>query len=282
MLANQLPKSKIFKFIDNRYNFIFHFLEAQELIHDQAITHGFNAQGLAFLRELVLSTQPLISFLKPGEGLGIYIDSDNPKFMFKLETNYSGQMRTLLMPEDFDQFPKTLTGNCRLTKVQPGKYAPYTSIIKLNKTPIAEAANKILSESYQVNNQVLVSQNTDQSLMIGKLPIISGRDQFEDIPIEEYFTRNKTLIDQVFSMIGGEEKDIVQELAKHKLVFQGSVPVTFHCHCSHQKMVDNLRTLQADDQQHLFEEGNNFIELKCDYCKTLYKITKDEVERPHH
>ena len=47
----------------------------------------------------------MVNFLKPGESLGFYIDSEEPYFRFKIELSNTGTFRTLLLPEEFENFP---------------------------------------------------------------------------------------------------------------------------------------------------------------------------------
>ena len=168
-----LPESRLYSFIDQKEGFTLHFLEGQKLIKDLAVIHQIIGAGFNYFRDAILTFQPMIAFLKPGEGLGVYIDSDSPYFRLKIEMSDQGQMRTLLLPENFNEFPKKIDGRCRIVKLMPGENAPYTSIINLEDIDFHQVVNKILTESYQVKSEVYLSENSDQSLMLMKLPEIN-------------------------------------------------------------------------------------------------------------
>ena len=54
----------------------------------------------------------MIALLKEvGEQIGFYLDSEDPKFQFKIETSHQGDTRCLLLPENFQQFPEAIHPN---------------------------------------------------------------------------------------------------------------------------------------------------------------------------
>ena len=68
-------RDRLYTFVDRRREFALYFLEGQRLIHDLALIHPVRGAGFAYFRDAVLSVQPMIALLKPGEQLGFYIDS---------------------------------------------------------------------------------------------------------------------------------------------------------------------------------------------------------------
>ena len=168
-----LSTSRLYSFLDHENGFNIHFLEGQKLIHDLALLHPIQRSGFAYFRDTFLGLLPIVFFLKPQESLGIYIDSDEPYFRLKIETNSAGHTRTLLLPEQFNQFPMKISGNVRVTKIFQNNSHPYTSMIELNKVETKEVINRILSQSYQTNSEVIVGDISDQSIMITKLPSVN-------------------------------------------------------------------------------------------------------------
>ena len=61
----------------------------------------------------------------------------------------------------------------------------------------------------------------------------------------------------------------------------GSKEMNFHCPCSKERMIENLFTLTEDDRDHVFAE-NDPVEIRCDYCNTLYYIGSEEFTKPVH
>lgn len=276
-----LPESRLYSFIDQKEGFTVNFLEGQKLIQDLAIIHAVVGGGFQYYRDAILSLQPMISFLKPGEGLGIYIDSEEPYFRLKIEMSDQGQMRTLLLPEDFNQFPKSITGKCRIVKLSPDETHPYTSIIQLDDIDFHQVVNKILSESYQIKSEVFLSQTSDQSVMIMKLPEINvNRVQTNYIlSIDDYWKRIGEKTQELYDLGTTEQKDIQDHFEREGLIFLGSKEIIFKCTCSRQRMFEGIRSIiWANGMDSVFDPSEVHIETKCDYCKTSYLLTREEFE----
>lgn len=276
-----LPESRLYSFIDQKEGFTVNFFEGQKLINDLAIIHEVIGGGFQYYRDAILSLQPMISFLKPGEGLGIYLDSDEPYFRLKIEMSDQGQMRTLLLPEDFNQFPKSINGKCRIVKLSPDDQQPYTSIIKLDDIDFHQVVNKILSESYQINSEVFLSQTSDQSLMIMKLPEINVNKVQTNyvLSIEEYWKKIAEKTQALYDLGTTEQKDIQDTFEAEGLVFLGSKEIKFKCTCSRQRMFEGVRSIiWSSGMDAVFAPNEPHIETKCDYCKTSYLLTREEFE----
>lgn len=278
-----LKESQIHSFYDANAGFIVHFLEGQKLIHDLVLIHMSKAQGLRYLRDSVLSFQLLISFLKPGEGLGIYIDNEAPYLRFKIETNVEGNMRALLIPEDLQEFPSKLNGLCRLTKTFTQGKAPYTSVIDLHDLPCDQLANNILKDSYQMDGRIFLSDTSDQSILILKLPPINVDKVNIDgnqKSIQEYWFEIQKPLNLLFQSSSQEPEDIKEAFNQLGAQYLRSKTVQFKCACSKERMISGLVGLVRNGES-LFSPPHDpeKIETKCDYCKKEYLITKDEIIR---
>ena len=276
-----LPESRLYSFIDQKEGFTLHFLEGQKLINDLAIIHHVIGGGFQYFRDAILSFQPMISFLKPGEGLGVYIDSDEPYFRLKIEMSEQGQMRTLLLPEDFKLFPQKISGKCRIVKLLPGETHPYTSIIKLDDIDFHQVVNQILVESYQFNSEVFLSEDSDQSIMLMKLPEINvNRVQTNYVmTINQYWKKIETHAQKLYEMGTTEQVDIQAHFENEGMLYLGSKEIKFKCSCSRERMFEGVRSLiWASGIESVFEPEEKSIETKCDYCKTSYLLMREEFE----
>lgn len=272
-----LALSRLYSFLDHKNGFNIHFLEGQKLIHDLILMHPMKGSGFAYFRDTFLGILPIIFFLKPGESLGIYIDSEEPYFRLKIETNSAGHTRTLLLPEEFNQFPMKITGNVRVTKIFPGSKSPYTSMIELNQVDTKDVINRILNESYQTNTEVIIGNISDQSIMVTKLPPINVNIvQDETLSRKEYIKKQSSFFHDIFEMASNDIEEIVKRFEDHGLSYLGSRQIDFFCPCSHERMVLNLRGLYSQDLEELFTD-KDFVEVKCDYCRKEYSIKKSEI-----
>lgn len=272
-----LATSRIYSFLDPKNGFNLHFFEGQKIIHDLALLHPLQGSGFAYFRDTFLGLMPIIFFLKPGESLGLYIDSDDPYFRLKIETNSAGHTRTLLLPEEFNMFPMQITGKVRVTKLFPGNKSPYTSMLELNQIDSKQVINQILSESYQTNSEVVISEISDQSMMITKLPQLNANRVIDETtPRKDYIKRKSTFFHDVFEAASNDLEKIVKMFEDKGYGYMGSRQVEFFCPCSQERMVLNLRGLYSGDVESLFAEADP-VEIVCDYCRKKYAISRADV-----
>jgi len=271
-----LPESRLYSFIDQENGFTVHFLEGQKLISDLSVIHDIRGKGFEFYRDAVLTFQNMITYLKSGEALGIYLESEEPYFRLNLELNYEGQMRTLLLPEDFTIFPNIMNGRCRFVKLATGK-TPYTSIVKLDNKTSEEVVNLILNESYQFQTNVFLSDESDQSVMIMKLPN-KNVDKVEldnDMTPKEYYLTIKADVHKLFQSAAMEQSEIQSVFENKGLLFLGSKQIKFKCTCSEDRMFSGIRgIINSQGIDAVFAPDEDSIEAKCDYCKTKYIFSR--------
>ncbi len=274
-----LAVSRLYSFLDHKNGFNVNFLEGQKFIHDLVLLHPMQGTGFAYFRDTVLGLMPMIFFLKPGESLGLYLDSDEPYFRFKIETNSGGHTRTLLIPEEFNSFPMKISGQVRVSKMYSNNSAPYTSMLELKEVASRDVINKILAESYQTDSEVIVAEIADQSVMVTRLPPLNSKSTLVETPArKEYIKKQSHFFHEVFETATDDIEKIVKLFEDRGLAYLGSRQISFFCPCSHERMVMNLKGLYSGDQQELFSEKGE-VEIKCDYCRKVYIIKESELNQ---
>jgi molecular chaperone Hsp33 len=274
-----LAVSRLYSFLDHKNGFNVNFLEGQKFIHDLVLLHPIKGSGFEYFRETVLGLMPMIFFLKPGESLGLYLDSEEPYFRFKIETNSGGHTRTLLIPEDFNSFPMKIRGQVRVSKIFANNSIPYTSMLELDNVASREVINKILSESYQTDSEVIVAEMADQSIMVTRLPPMNSKKIHNETPArKDYIKKQGNFFHDVFETATDDLEKIVKMFEDRGLAYLGSRQISFFCPCSHERMALNLKGLYSGDQKELFEE-NGEVEIKCDYCRKVYIIKESELNQ---
>jgi molecular chaperone Hsp33 len=271
------PESKLYSFLDNKNSFTIHFLEGQKIIESMATLHHLQGAGFSYYRDLLLSVLPMVSFVKKDESFGFYLDSEAPYFRFKLETNYTGSFRTLLLPADFNQFPQKLTGLVRFSKLFENA-TPYTTIMQVKDQDFTEIINQLMQDSYQIQGRIQLSDIVDQSFFVTKIPRENvGRYIIDPgLTIDQYLKQFGSDLSSIFAENFTEEKDIVEFFTKRGFYFLNSKPFHYFCPCSKDRMVQNLIILGKNDLHHLFEE-NGKIEIQCDYCHKAYEIIESDL-----
>lgn len=272
-----LAVSRLYSFLDHKEGFNVHFLEGQKLIHDLVLLHPMKGSGFAYFRDMFLGLMPIIFFLKPSESLGLYIDSEDPYFRLKIETNSAGHTRCLLLPEEFNVFPMKISGQVRVTKIFNNGKTPYTSMLELKDVDTKDVINQIMRESYQTNTEVIIGDISDQSIMITKLPGSATANVSDDSHLRKDFQKkHQPFFHKVFETASDDIEQIVKMFEDRGFAYLGSRQIDFFCPCSMERMVLNLRGLYANDLEHLFE-GKPEIQVKCDYCRKEYWITPSDI-----
>lgn len=274
-----IKESRLFNFINKEKTFAISFLEGQKVIHDLALIHGVNQQGFAFLRDITLSILPMINFLKPQENMGIFLDSQEPYFRFKLEMNQAGFFRTLILPEELPEMPKKISGQLRTAKQFPHSKSPYTSIIEVKNKNVNGIINDFFKRSYQMNSAIILSEDSDQVALITKLPEVNvdKEEVIESVSLDQFLAENKESLDTIFKEALNEEGPIQEKFESLGYDYLTSTEIKFKCSCSRDRMVTGVASVvRSSGFDDVFHEDLS-VETKCDYCKTAYLITKEEV-----
>ena len=93
-----MENSRQYSFINNENGFTISFINGQQLISELTTIHNIGPKAIEYYQKSVLSSLQMVNFLKPGESLGFYIDSEDPFYRFKIEIGQAGSYRTLLLP----------------------------------------------------------------------------------------------------------------------------------------------------------------------------------------
>lgn len=279
MSENSLSESQLYHFFDSKHGVAFYFLEAQKIINDVAVTHHQNSKAFSFNRDVVLSLLPLSAFLKPKESMGLFIDSETPYFRFKLESNFTGTFRTMMLPEELDEVPKKLKGKCRITKIMPSSNIPYNSIVKMDNITTEETINHILEQSFQTKSRVLLSEKSDQAVLINLLPAkdydkksLENHISFNDV-ISKYSDGLKSIMNKALL----EKEEVISAFSEQGLDFLSSKKMKFFCPCSKISMIKNVQKISIDQLQEIFKEDGE-LNITCDYCQAKYNIQPNEVK----
>lgn len=284
MLDADLPHSRLYTFIDGSREFAIYFLEGQRLIRDLALTHDVRGPGFAWFRDVVLSVQPMIALLKHGEQLGFYIDSRDPFLRLKIETGHHGGIRCALVPEALDEFPESMDGVVRVIKLFPHNRPPYESVLAVESEGLRDMVNRVLRESYQIHSAVLVSPWSDQSLLLHQLPPVRGLEEY-DYSLEAVRDRRRE-IDRATESIfrealhdAGAVEDAFGRIGFRLLAWR---LVRFQCSCSAERVIRALLLASGGAPGVLFDPGQEALQVTCEYCKSSYSISRDDLAQASH
>jgi len=279
------PTSRLYTFIDQAREFAIFFLEAQRLIQELAVLQDIRGDGFAYFRDVVLSVQPMIALLKHGEQIGFYIDSRKPVFRLKIETACHGGTRCVLVPAGFREFPESMFGMVRVVKLFPRNRPPYESILEVVGQPLRAIINHVLRDSYQTTSAVLVSQHSDQSLMLHQLPPLPGEYDYSLDALRRRRTEIEGSVSDIFSQALVDRDEIVGAFAGIGFRFLAGREVRFECSCSRERMIRNILVTAGAEYAQFFDPGQEALDVTCEYCKSRYEITREAlaqgVEKPN-
>lgn len=277
--APDLPESLLLTFIDEPRAHALYFLEGQRLIRDVALARGSGGAGFSMLRDVVLGVEPLVALLNGGEQLGFYLDTEAPEIRLKMEASHAGDMRCVLVPRDLDAVPAAVSGLVRVEWRYPGGRQPYLSALRLEGERIDGIVDRVLADSYQMKCAVLVSQESDQSLLLHRLPSLRGEDPAL-ATIEAVRERLAALRPEAEALMARALTGEILREAIGGLGFRllAARPVRFRCTCSHEHVVRSLRLLA--DPSELFDEGQATIDVTCDYCGKHHAVWRHELVDP--
>jgi len=275
----ELPDSRLYTFIDEPREFALYFLEGQRLIHDLAVTHSVQGKGFAYFRDVVLSVQPTIALLKGGEQFGFYIDSEEPPFRLKIEAAHNGSTRCALTPEEFAQFPVAMHGLVRLQKLFPNNRPPYQSVLEANGLALREIVNRLLTDSYQTNAAVMVSQQADQSGMLHQLPPLQGEYEYSPDILRARREGIEGGLREIFDRALTDPDEIAAAVKAIGFRLLAVRSIMFRCLCSKDRVLRSLRSLSARDRADLFHPGEEAVEITCEYCKKWYRVSREDLDR---
>lgn len=284
-LDPQLPESRLYTFMDEERRHALYFLEGQRLIYDLALVHAIQGPGFGWFRDCVLQVQPLIALIKRGEQIGFYIDSEEPLVRLKVETGHSGDTRCTMYPDRLPATPSSIRGQVRVQTLYPDGRPPYLSVIEAPGLALREIVNRVLLESYQVTSALVLSDSSDQSAMLHRLPPLPGHDD-DDYTVEAVRAHRDALLpqlDAIFERGLSDPDEVLESFAAIGWRGIATRPVRFRCTCSRPRMVANLQLVK--EAEGLFGPGEPRLEITCEYCKRRYEIRREEVEggegRPH-
>jgi molecular chaperone Hsp33 len=271
-----LPESRLYTFIDEPREYALYFLEGQKLIQELALVHPIQGPGFAYFRETVLSVQPMIALLKGGEQIGFYLDSDKPDFRLKIETGHVGATRCMLLPENFSKFPAKMHGFARVLKLFPNNRPPYESVIQIDGLALRQVVNRVLTDSYQVNCAIEISDASDQSLMLHQLPMLEGRDESPGA-VKERRDGIRGNVEALFAQALTDPEEITTAFSAVGFRLLAHRPVRFECRCSRDRMLSHLVPIYQREGEALFDPGCETLEIRCEYCKSRYDYSRAEL-----
>jgi len=155
----------------------------------------------------------------------------------------------------------------------------FTSSSEIQTGEIAEDLTYYFAKSEQIPSSVglgvLVNENNEVFASGGFiLQVMPGVKSDTISIIEENIHMMKPISELINE--GKSPEDIIQEITKgnHQLVEE--MPLYYQCDCNKERFIGGLSTLGIDELNSLIEDDEP-IEVTCDFCKTQYHFSNDDI-----
>ena len=168
-------------------------------------------------------------------------------------------------------------GNLAIT-IDPGRGAQrYQGMVALSGNSLADAIDDYLERSEQLPTRMWLSSDGERAagLLLQKMP--SEGDAADVDSWDRVTALAATVRDEELLQL--EQQEVIHRLFHEEdLRLFDREPVAFHCHCSHDKVADSLRSLGQDEVKDILEqEGKN--EVSCHFCNKQYRFDAVDAEQ---
>jgi molecular chaperone Hsp33 len=168
-------------------------------------------------------------------------------------------------------------GNLVIT-IDPGKGAQrYQGVVALSGDSLADAIDDYLERSEQLPTRMWLSSDGDRAagLLLQKMP--SEGEEADADSWDRLSALAATVRDEELLQL--EQPELIRRLFHEEdLRLFDREPVAFHCHCSHDKVADSLRSIGHAEVQDILEKEQK-IEVTCHFCNKQYHFDAVDAEQ---
>src|SRR6185369_2853780 len=231
------------------------------------------------------------ALLKPGQRVAMKFEGNGPMRKMIVEADSDGAVRGTVANPSAEATP--VNGRWNVPEVL-GKAGfltvsrdlgiggePYHGTVQLRNSEIGEDLAYYLTESEQIPSAVGVSVRlaSDGSVASCGGFMVQALPRADESEIAALLERIDSLppITQLLDEGGGELllSALLGEIPYNRLE---SRPLFFRCGCSREKVEQALYSLGEGGIRDLIDR-DGFAEIKCEFCKTLYRLDADELKR---
>lgn len=266
-------------------------INARELV-EEARTHHHTAPTMTAALGRCLSAAAMMGSMMKGDKdiLTLQIQCSGPAKGITVTADAKGNVKGYAVNPQVDLPPNKLgkldvggaldLGILSVIK-DMGLKEPYVGQCQLQTGEIAEDLTYYFATSEQVPSAVGlgVLVDTDESVKQAGGFIIQLLPFTPDEVIEKLEKRIGE-IDSVTKMLerGLTPEQILEEiLGELGLEFTDTMPASFYCDCSKEKVSRALSTISKKDLEDIIKDGES-IEVKCQFCNTAYQFGIEELK----
>lgn len=248
----------------------------------------------AVMAKLVTGTLLLTSLIKhaSNQKILVKVETKGPIRLVAVEADGYGRTRAFIdVGEDIEIHTKNANGRKKfdLSKILlPGDLIvvkdigigePYTTILPLVSGEISEDIAYYLYKSEQIPSAVATGVLIGESgeiLHAGGFLLQPLGNVSNDILVEfENRVKNLPPVTELMQEGNRPEDIAIKILDGLNPYIVGLKEISFYCPCNIEIIKDFLKNLPEEEKRDLSK--NNYIEVTCNYCKSIYRIREDEL-----
>lgn len=258
-------------------------VQLQDTWQQVASRHDYSPSARSILAEAMAASAMFISHLKLDGRVSLQIASSGPISQLYAECDSRGRMRGLARsPEDAPthfRFADLSQGGRMVITIEPEKGRNrYQGIVSLEAKVMAKALEDYFRQSEQLETRIwlFAGEHSVAGLMLQKMPATADRDTDEDA-----WNRVIQLTD---TLTPEELLELPAEQVLHRLYHEETVrvfdpqPLTFHCRCSRERMVDVLRMIGREEARAALNEEGQLVST-CEFCNQVYRFDAVDIEQ---
>lgn len=247
------------------------------------------ALGHAYIGACLMSAT-----LKGNDQISMRIQCSGPIKGLSVEANALGEVRGFLKqnpipitkpPEKLDLSPFFGAGFLSVSKHLEDAKHPFTGQVILEYGSIAKDLANYYLTSEQTPSSFSISIQFDSKgdvvgaggLMTQAMPGVKDADLAE---IEKILTSFPS-IGSEFAKENTPENLINKNFNPFSPRILGNHRVEFFCRCDEKRILDYIGVLPMSDLEEIIENGPFPVETKCHNCNTLYRFSKEQIEKKY-
>ena len=231
------------------------------------------------------------ALLKPGQRVAMKFEGNGPMRKMIVEADSDGAVRGTVADPSAEAAP--VNGRWNVPEVL-GKAGfltvsrdlgiggePYHGTVQLRNSEIGEDLAYYLTESEQTPSAVGVSVSVDSDGSVASCGgfLVQALPKADDAEIAALMERIDSL-PPITHLLDEGGADLLLSTLMGEIPYNRleSRPLFFRCGCSREKVEQALHSLGEGGIRDLIER-DGFAEIKCEFCKTSYRLDADELKR---
>jgi molecular chaperone Hsp33 len=231
------------------------------------------------------------ALLKPGQRVAMKFEGNGPMRKMIVEADSDGAVRGTVANPSAEAAPVNGRWNVPEILGRAGFLTvsrdlgiggePYHGTVQLHSSEIGEDLAYYLTESEQIPSAVGVSAVLDSEGLLAACGgfLVQALPRADDSEISAVLKRIE-LLPPITELLEKGGTDLLLSSIMGDIPFNRleSRPLIFRCGCSREKVDRVLHSLGETGLKEL-RETDGFAEVKCEFCKTLYRLDADELNK---